>query len=154
MLFREQAEERFSSDLCHGIPDGHIYGAYRNRPLAMTTGLSLRMSVRQMRSGFRFSPESVSSDAGSGSISRESFADQAALPIASIGVETISDHALTVADDVGNQRYKRSGPLLEIDISICDRGRDRKRLLPHFKDAHSSGLLLNQEVHYQQRTPV
>jgi hypothetical protein len=56
---------------------------------------------------------------------RETLADQSALPVAAIGIEAISDHALAVAHDIGDDGNQARRHFSEIDIGIADGRRDR-----------------------------
>jgi hypothetical protein len=66
----------------------------------------------------------------------EAISHQRALPVASVGVESIADDRLTVANDVGDDGDDRTGHLRKIDVGIGDRRGDRDRLLANVDNAH------------------
>ncbi|MGX1015227.1 hypothetical protein AB7M69_009584 [Bradyrhizobium japonicum] len=51
----------------------------------------------------------------------KALADQAALPVAAVGVEAVSDDALAVADDVSDDGDEARRHLGEVDIGVADR---------------------------------
>src|SRR5205807_1663840 len=75
---------------------------------------------------------------------RKALADQAALPVTAVGVETVADHPLAVAQDVGDDRDKAGGHLAEIDIGVADGRRNRLGDFANVDDTdrHASRLVL------------
>jgi hypothetical protein len=51
---------------------------------------------------------------------RKSLADQSALPVAAVGVETVTDHPPAITHYVCNHSNERAGHARKVDISIGD----------------------------------
>ena len=70
---------------------------------------------------------------------RETLADQSALPVAAIGIEAVSDHALAVAHDIGDDGNEARRHLREIDIGVANGRGDRLCNLSDIDNADGHG---------------
>ena len=66
----------------------------------------------------------------------ETLADQGALGIAAVGIETETDHRLAVTDAIGDDGDDAGGHLAEIDECVADLRADRHRALANVDNAH------------------
>jgi hypothetical protein len=66
----------------------------------------------------------------------KALADQSALAVAAVRIETVADHASAVAYRVGNDSYEARRHLRKIDIGVADRRRDWFRHLTYFHDTN------------------
>src|SRR6267143_5239024 len=86
---------------------------------------------------------------------REALADQAALPVAAIRIETIADHRLAVAHGIGDDGDEARRHLREIDIGVADGRRDRFGDFADVDDTDGHGVWLSEDDYssYGQITP-
>ena len=96
MALGEQSEQRLACDLGHRIPHRHVDGADRDRALAVTAGLFVRHQGRPDLVRIEIVAGLVEQRRGIGLLQprREAFADQPALPVATVGIEAVTDHPL------------------------------------------------------------
>ena len=89
-------------------------------------GFSLAIIAAQTRSGSRLSPASSCRlcRIGFEQPRSETLADQAALPVASVGVESVADDAVPIANDIGHERDQARGHLGKVDIGVAYRRSD------------------------------
>ena len=123
----QQLEQRFAFDLCDCIPDGHVYGADRNRSLTVTAGLfighyagpdfvGIQVLAARVNQCGRISFENAGD---------ETIAHQGTLPITTIGVESVANDRLAIADHVRYHRHKTEGHLGEVNVGVTNVGLDR-----------------------------
>ena len=139
----QQAEQRLARDLRHRVPHRHVDRAHGDGTLAVAARLLVAEHRRPDLAGSRLSPLSSSRLSGAASRTRgtEPLADQAALPVAAVGVEAVAHHRPAVPDHVGDDRDQAQGHLAEIDVGVGDGRRDRDRPFPQIGDAHAGFLL-------------
>ena len=70
----------------------------------------------------------------------EALANEAALAVAAVGVESIADDGPALADDVSYDGDQRQGHLGEVDVGICNRGGDWQRHLANVNDTHGASF--------------
>ena len=142
MSLGEQAKQRLARDLRHRVPHRHVDGADRDRALAMAA----RLFVRHQRR-----PDLVRIEIVAGFIEqglriglhqarRKTLADQAALPVAAVGIEAVADHRLAVAHHVGDDGDQARRHLREIDIGVADGRGDRFCHFADVDDAYGHGF--------------
>ena len=66
----------------------------------------------------------------------EALADETALAVAAVGVESIADDGPAVAYDVGDDGDQRAGHLGEVDVGVRNGGCDGCGYFPNVDDAH------------------
>ena len=141
----QQPEQRLAGDLRHRVPHRHVDRADRHRAVAMPARLLV---------GHHAGPDAIRIEILPGRIQQrsriglqdargEAFADQAALAVATIGIEPVADHAPPVALHIGHHRDQARCHLGEIDIRVADRRTDRLGDLTHVGDAHWHGRPLS-----------
>jgi RNA polymerase sigma factor RpoD-like protein len=138
ITLRQHFMQRQSGNFGDSIPDGHVDRADRHGALAMTARLFVVHHA---------GPDRVRVEVVSGGVTQagrvglehtrtEALADQAALSVAPVGVEPVTDHRLAVADDVGHDRHQAERHLREIDERIADVRADRAGGFEDVDDLH------------------
>jgi hypothetical protein len=70
----------------------------------------------------------------------KTLADQPALAIAAVGIETVADHAAAIAHHIRHHRDQARRHFRKIDIGVADRRSDRLGDFGDVDDAHGVSL--------------
>ena len=83
---------------------------------------------------------------------RETLPDQSALPVTTVRVETVTDHGLAVANDIGDDRNEARRHFGEIDIGVADRRGDWFCNFADVDDADGHGFSFRKVVRLSRGT--
>src|SRR5450631_1080615 len=151
VLPREKLEQRQFGDLRHRVPHRHVDGADRHGALAMAAGLFVgehaRPDAMRVEVVAALGPER--GGIGLEDARDEALAHEHALPVAAVGIESVSDDPGAIANDVGDDGDQAQRLLAEIDVRVADWRGDRERLFPDLEDLHPP--ILPGEPHGRRR---
>jgi len=138
VTLRQHLMQWLPGDLGHGVPDRHVDGAHRHGPFPMTARLFIAHHAVPDLERIQVVAARV---AQTGRVSLQhtrpkALADQAALSIAAIRVEAITDHRPAIAHNVGDHRHQAERHLREIDEGVTDVRADGSCGLDDVDDSH------------------
>ena len=111
----------------------------RVRTSYRSSGVAEVIMHAQILAGSRLSYSSSISVFGSASkeTRTESLANQATLTVAPVGIESVADDRLAVADKISDNRHHRAGHFGKINVGVGNRRSDGNGLFPDLSDSHT-----------------
>ncbi len=134
----QQLEQRLAFDLCYRIPDRHVDGADRDRPLTMAARLFVLEHGRPDLVRIEVVARVVDERGGIGfdDARDKALAHQLALAVTAVGIEAVTHNRLAVPDHIGHHGDETQRHLAEINVGIADGGADRNGQFADFNDSH------------------